>query len=284
MRNPQARIQKIWLSALPIGRKAVMAGLAISILYPGPAWASTAQDIAAASGGLMREERGALISKITNEKEFVPGFEHAVTAALRVCDASELIQYPFQYAKNGCVYEISRDKVSLLLSRQAYIQNWLEEHVPAIVPAGTDYNGAIRMLFDYIVSNYSYDYEAPGDFYAGHDSQGAYRILLTGQGICSGYSKLFRGMVEYLPFNCQGVVDYQAQEASHLSVALVSWSDGVWGHEWNAIQEPQDGLWYHYDLSLSAMEPGRPPLYKLSAAGITGDQCHGRISELIYEY
>ena len=54
------------------------------LISPDTALASTAQDIAAASDGLVWESQGALVSRATKEDEFVPGFEHAVTKALRV--------------------------------------------------------------------------------------------------------------------------------------------------------------------------------------------------------
>ena len=168
--------------------------------------------------------------------------------------------------------------------RQAYVENWLKDHVPALIPTGTEYNAAIRILFDYIVNNYTYDFDAPYDFSVSHDSQGAYRILLTGQGICSGYSKLFRGMVEYLPFNAQGIVDYEASEVFHIPVAIVNWIQGNEGHEWNAIRDPKDGLWYHYDLSETVMDHDGYERYCLSDVNIAGDGKHGHISEHIYEY
>lgn len=258
--------------------------LLLLVLYPAKAYGSTAQDIAAASGGFLHVKEGGLISALTNEKEFIPAFEHTVSDALRVCDAAEMIYYPFRYEGSNVVYQIPPDSVELLLTRQHFVEEWLSIHVPAIVPAGTDRTAAIRMIFDYIVSNYSYDYGAPDDFYSIHDSQGAYRIITTGQGICSGYSKLFRGMVEYLPFTAQGIVDYEAQEVFHIPVAIVNWTEGTEGHEWNAIQDPGDGLWYHYDLSETVMEPWGYERFHLSDLNIAGDGKHGRISEHIYEY
>ena len=258
--------------------------LLVSMVCPTAAYGSTARDIAAASGGFIREDQGALVSQITNVKEFVPGFEHAVTDALRFCDGAEIAFYPYQYEGNGVVYRIPADKVELLLNRHRFVQDWLEAFVPAIVPGGTDREGAIRRIFDYIVANYSYDYGAPKDFYSIHDSQGAYRIITTGQGICSGYSKLFRGMVEYLPFNAQGIVDYEASEVFHIPVAIVNWIQGNEGHEWNAIRDPKDGLWYHYDLSETVMDHDGYERYCLSDVNIAGDGKHGHISEHIYEY
>lgn len=252
------------------------------MLHPAAAYGSTAQDIAAASGGLIHVEQEALVSGITNEKTFVPAFEHAVAGALRVCDAAELVQYPFYYGGDGIVYRISADRVLFLLNRQASVQEWLEKHVPLIVPEGTDREKAVRMIFDYIVGNYSYDYDALTDFDSIHDSQGAYRIITTGRGICSGYSKLFRGMVEYLPFNVQGVVDYKSQDVSFVPVAIVSRTDECGGHEWNAIRNPADGLWYHYDLSETVMDGVER--FGLSDINIVGDGKHGSVSQHIYEY
>lgn len=258
--------------------------LLLFALCPANAYGSTAQDIAVSSGGFLHVKEGGLISAPTNEKEFIPAFEHTVSDALRVCDAAEIVYYPFRYEGSKVVYEIPADSVRLLLTRQHFVEEWLSLHVPAIVPAGTDRTVAIRMIFDYIVSNYSYDYDAPNDFYSIHDSQGAYRIITTGQGICSGYSKLFRGMVEYLPFTAQGIVDYDAQEVSHIPVAIVNWTEGKEGHEWNAIEDPDDGLWYHYDLSGTVMDPNGYERFHLSDLNIAGDGKHGHISEHIYEY
>lgn len=254
------------------------------MLYPFAAYGSGADDIAAASGGLLTVCQGALISEATSEDTFVPAFEQAVSKTLRICDAAEIGGYPFRYEEGGAVYRIPADKVELLLDRRSFVQEWLKAHVPAVVPAGTDQAAAIRMIFDYIISNYSYDYDAPGDVSSIHDSQGAYRIITTGRGICSGYSKLFRGMVEYLPFNEQGIVDYESEDASHISVAIVNWREGREGHEWNAIEDPKTHLWYHYDLSQTVMDRDGYERFHLSDLNITGDGKHGRISEHIYEY
>ncbi len=258
--------------------------LILSMMYPVTAYGSTAQDIAVSSSGLVTGDHGALVSGITNEAEFVPAFEHAVTNALRVCGAAEIVHYPFRYEEGGVIYRIPADQVDFLLARQAYVQEWLARTVPSVIPAGTDAKSAIRTVFDYIIANYSYDYDAPEDFYSIHDSQGAYRIITTGRGICSGYSKLFRGMVEYLPFNEQGVVDYEAEEGGHLSVAIVNWTKGHEGHEWNAIKDPKDGQWYHYDLSETVTDPGGVKRFRLSDVNIVGDGKHGRVAEHTYEY
>lgn len=276
MRNQSTLLQKI--------RYMTMITWISFLISPDTALASTAQDIAAASDGLVWESQGALVSRATKEGEFVPGFEHAVTKVLQVRDAAELVEYPFHYLGQKQIYHIPAEKVNLLLLRQAYVENWLKDHVPALIPTGTEYNAAIRILFDYIVNNYTYDFDAPYDFSVSHDSQGAYRILLTGQGICSGYSKLFRGMVEYLPFNAQGVVDYETNDPFHLSVALVSWTDGVIGHEWNAILDPFDHVWYHYDLSETVVDPEGVPRFRLLDITSLKDRCHGFSSEHIYEY
>lgn len=258
--------------------------LLLLALCPAKAYGSTAQDIAAASGGFLHVKEGGLISELTSENEFIPAFEHTVSDVLRVCDAAEIVYYPFRYEGRGVVYQIPADSIWLLLTRQRFVEEWLSIHVPSVVPAGTDRSTAIRMVFDYIVTNYSYDYDAPDDFYSIHDSQGAYRIITTGQGICSGYSKLFRGMVEYLPFTAQGIVDYESQEVSHIPVAIVNWTQGKEGHEWNAIQDPADGLWYHYDLSETVMDSWGYKRFHLSDLNIAGDGKHGHISEHIYEY
>lgn len=258
--------------------------LILTMLYPVTIYGSTAQDIAAASGGQLRGDDGALVSKVTNETEFIPVFEHAVTNALRVCDAAEIVHYPFQYEGAGIVYRIPADRIDFLLARQAYVQEWLAHTVPSVVPAGMEKDAAIRAVFDFIIANYSYDYDAPDDFYSIHDSQGAYRIITTGQGICSGYSKLFRGMVEYLPFNQQGIVDYETEDEIHIPVAIVNWTKGNEGHEWNAIRNPKDGLWYHYDLSETVTDPDIGERFHLSDVNIVGDGKHGRVTEHTYEY
>ena len=46
--------------------------LLLLVLYPAKAYGSTAQDIAAASGGFLHVKEGGLISALTNEKEFIP--------------------------------------------------------------------------------------------------------------------------------------------------------------------------------------------------------------------
>ena len=74
MRNQSTLLQKI--------RYMTMITWISFLISPDTALASTAQDIAAASDGLVWESQGALVSRATKEGEFVPGFEHAVTTAV----------------------------------------------------------------------------------------------------------------------------------------------------------------------------------------------------------
>jgi hypothetical protein len=108
-------------------------------------------------------------------------------------------------------------------------------------------------------------------------------------GICSSHSKLFRSMIEYIPFNSLGTVDYQTENPTYIKVSIVNNTELT--HEWNAITDADGTTWY-YDLSAEAiLYPSRrntdisAPFryYRLSEEEICRDQLHGRPGTFIFD-
>ena len=128
------------------------------------------------------------------------------------------------------------------------VDSWLAASVPSIIPDGTSREDAIWLAYTHVVNAYAPDYAAEADTgYKRKEAQGAAYVLKNGSGICAGLTKLFRSIVEYVPFDSQtGLVNYSAASPEHLRVAVVM--NEAAGHEWAAIQLA--GIWYYYDLSI----------------------------------
>lgn len=222
-----------------------MSVFALSMSYSTPAYASLTEDIAAASNGYLK------ISPDGGVYAHVPGgvdvriLEAAVTTATRVCDGPEAIVSDHVYWDG-----INASGIAELESRKAFVDDWIASNIRSIVRAGTGRDSAIHTVFNYIADNYAYDYSCQGNKSAMCDSQGAYYAIVNGKGVCASLCKLFRGLVEALPFNADGVVDYSMDpaSASRIRVALINNLEGT--HEWAAIQD-NDGIWCHYDLAMS---------------------------------
>lgn len=145
-------------------------------------------------------------------------------------------------------YEVGYEQLDKLVREQGYVDTWCSENVPGIIPDGTDKETAIHLIYDWILNFAEYDETI---LYTDRQktSQSAYSIITTGRGICSSYSKLFRSMIEIIPFNGEnGLVDWQ-NGTDHITVAIIDYCPlDSNGHEWAAIQST-DGTWLHYDLS-----------------------------------
>ncbi len=259
------------------------ASLLFSLALTNRADASSASDIAAASEGLLMVSGGGLVSHTATEADFISAFEKAVGSSLRVCDGAEVGSYPYRRTSQGFRYHISSDRVQLLLEHEDYIKRWLSQTVPSLVPSGVSREAAIRLIYDYILSNYRYDPEALRNpaMLAAH--QGAYQMLQTGRGICSSFSKLFRGMVEYVPFSPEGISDYSSPRPSRLQVIVIDHlPPNATGHEWAAISEPSDGALRYYDLSRASLE-GRD-YYRLSEHALLAAGGYGRPENWLLEY
>lgn len=281
-------------------KSAIILLAAITFSFSVPAYAATADDIAAASGGMLHvtadgglESTPISSGSLSSDKVITTIIEPAVSTGTRFCDSGELLRVDYRDSSSGRIYSINSTDIAKLEGRIAYVNDWLKANMPTIIPSGTDRETAIRTAFNYIIDNYPYD-----DYLTSYeqkaDAQGAYYVIANGKGICASYSKLFRAMLEYLPFNTSGVVDYNEPNPTHIIVAIVNDADHT--HEWDAIQDP-DGTWYYYDITHTAADCSTGNImitgdgqiidisqYHLSATQLVGHVGHGREDEWIFEY
>lgn len=108
---------------------------------------------------------------------------------------------------------------------------WLSADMPSIVPAGTDMETALRLCADYIADHVTYDWEGEKDKVVKKHYQAAWPGMYEGKGICTTYATMFNSMVDYLPFNEFGVVDYTSG-TTHLDTTL----ETAFYHSWSGIQ------------------------------------------------
>lgn len=221
-----------------------------------PAKAITLEDIAARSGGEFIVIDGRLATRsyasCVETAAVISDINHAVSVSTRVCDKHEAIFNGQRIDESDTAYHylLLPEEVDKLIVHCNYVNEWLAKNVPIIVPAGTSREDAIQIIYNHLVNNYRYDKNISTS--AAKDAQGAYYLLTRGSGICASFAKLFRGMAEYLPFdaNCTVNYDIDSSTASHIQVAIVN--DENHEHEWDAIQDPIDGKWYHYDAASTA--------------------------------
>lgn len=131
------------------------------------------------------------------------------------------------------ITSISQDMLEKLAYQDDYVLTWCADNVKNIVPDGYNEPAALRAVYDWI-SAIPYDTQAVEN---GDTSylQSAYGALTGGTAVCASYSKLFRAMVECIPFSANGFVDWENGDI-HKSVSVVSYHDGRTGHEWATIK------------------------------------------------
>lgn len=212
--------------------------------------------------------KGGLYSRRMTDEEFWIMMEAAINKAFRQgdsCDLGTCTYWTWDDAPDLREYEVPLEKLERLVYEQDYVDGWCKENVPLIVSDGMDRDTAIRTIYDWIIAFATYDYDALTDDVLLSNEQSAYSLLTTGKGVCASYSKLFRGMVEVVPFNIEtGGVDWQSG-TEYIKVALVDKrsSDGASGHEWNAIQS-SDGTWYCYDVTAADTSNNANGYYKIT--------------------
>lgn len=178
------------------------------------------------------------------------------SAALRYCDPSEMGFLCYDGTKRSARTSIPEYKTEALAARATYINFWLAENVPQIIPDGIRREDAIRLAYDWLTDNIRYNEAALDSAESTWDYQGSYHAFQSRDGICSTYTKAFRAILESVPL-FDGIVDWDranSSEPGRIRVASVFNAPPLEAtHQWAAIQD-DNGRWYHYDLAMQNKE------------------------------
>lgn len=210
-------------------------------------YAYSAEEIAGQSDFLYARD-SSIISSPISEDMFWNEYERAVTDTLHACDAVETGGVQYDADSGGYRFQITANQINTLIDHQMYVDQWTSQTIPLVAKQGMDRETAIHTVFDWIISHYQYNSDLNHNILTAESYQGVYAMLTNPdhEGICSSFSKLFRTMIEAIPFNEYQLVDYQTSTPNYIKVSLVN-NAGL-THEWNAIVDP-DGTCYYYDLS-----------------------------------
>ncbi len=214
--------------------------------------------------------------------------EDVINSSLRVCSAYE-VRTAHHAARDESQYIFFKKDIMKVIDRATYIENWCKENVPEIVADGLTRDEAILTVFNYIIDNYEYDNKAVSnkDKDTLCEEQGGYHMLTTGVGICTSYAKVFRAIIEAIPFNDEYIVDWdlKEEEAKHIPVTLVSCET----HIWAAIEDPETEELRHYDLTFADKFSKSiryldvvSRYYDSDLETITKDKVHGDPEKLLY--
>lgn len=161
------------------------------------------------------------VEEITNDKELLSNINNFV--------------HPFNSYKKIFINIDSRNKVTLI-NQKTYNQeeiNIINQKVDYVIselitPTMTDYD-KIKVLHDYIINTTVYDKVRADDvnINSGYLSHNAYGVLISGKGICGGYSDAMAIFLNRLNLN-----NYKVSSSNHV---------------WNYVK--LNNAWYHLDLT-----------------------------------
>lgn len=137
-----------------------------------------------------------------------------------------------------------------LAKKQNEIDTTIAGIVRENIPAGTSQDEAIQICFDYTIEFLEYDYT--NDDFTKKQYQSLYTSLNTGKGICKSYAKLFRALVETIPFQNK-VVNYEFENPEYIQVAICANEEIL--HSYNAILDDA-GQYHLYDATFADTTSG----------------------------
>lgn len=127
---------------------------------------------------------------------------------------------------------ITDEKIQRLVEHQTELDKWSTEMAKKIASDGGSKFATAYCAYRYITDHYSYDYDAASESFAKAEAQSGYYAMVNGKGICASLSRLFRCLVEAIPFNPDtGLVDWECDNPEYLTVINVSGNN----HQWAAI-------------------------------------------------
>ncbi|MBR4208032.1 MAG: hypothetical protein IKQ88_05520 [Lachnospiraceae bacterium] len=167
---------------------------------------------------------------------------------------------------------LSAADVQTLQTMHAQTNSWLAQNMPAIVPAGSTKQNAVKLTADWIADHMTYDHSSMLDRKTLISYQNAMSCFTKGKGVCTTYATAFDAMVNYLPFNAAGTVDYTCAAPVHKDTKLVTNDE----HAWSAILE-SDG-WHLYDVTFyDNDDKARKENYLDMSLATTNDGYHSNI-------
>lgn len=167
------------------------------------------------------EECTDIVEEITNDQELLSTINNFI--------------HPFNSYQKLLISIDNRGKVKLLNQKvyndeQISIINQKVDQIlnQIITPNMSDYD-KIKVIHDYIINNTVYDKVRANDINnnSGYLSHTAYGVLISGKGICGGYSDAMAIFLNRLNLN-----NYKIASANHI---------------WNYVK--LDNNWYHLDLT-----------------------------------
>ena len=94
----------------------------------------------------------------------------------------------------------------------------------------------VKVVHDYIVLHWSYDYDNYIQGTIPNDSYSPRGVLINGKAVCEGYSAAFKAFMDELEIPCKIIVGTSGQSI-----------DGTENHAWNIVQV--DGDWFQIDVT-----------------------------------
>lgn len=109
-----------------------------------------------------------------------------------------------------------------------------DEIIAKTIKEGMSDYEKVKAVHDYIVNNAKYNYDADGEDInsISRENHNAYGVLINGIGICDGYSKAMKYIMDEIGIEC-----------------IVVFGQTTMNHGWNIIK--QDGEYYHVDLTMA---------------------------------
>ena len=196
-------------------------------------------------GPIIAPDGSAVIS--TDIEDFDSIFTSYIENLYPGCSSGEVQIYKNVYLRTTF---IKKKDLQTLEQRSSFIHSYCRDKMKDAVPDGADVNDVIDAATCITISDLSYDKEAcieNGDTVS--QEQGCYYSLTEGQGkaVCASYAKYWKCLIDVVPFDEEGKVDWEEENPEHPATVLIV-SNHKTGHEWNAVSVNGGDLVY-YDVT-----------------------------------
>ena len=135
------------------------------------------------------------------------------------------------YWSSGSLEFSYRKDRATILAHQRAVRDKAEAIIKKEIKAGMTKFQQVLAIHDYIINNTRYDLENLQGGTLPPESSSPYGVLVKGVGICEGYAKAMKLIMDRLGIPCLYVAGYAGGE----------------GHAWNIVA--LEGMYYHIDLT-----------------------------------